>query len=169
MGLLRHSQEQEGDDKPGSQKDSNSAGEFLAVTGVGGGNTEARVKEGREGHPETAVASESGRAEGVSSGELPHSSGELSKTTNEAGHADDSISVRDSTSLDVVHREDESGGGEREEAERTRVAEGPQLRSRVLDVGVTRERTLSSTAALKAVGIGEGTLVVSDGVHGSDG
>lgn len=45
----------------------------------------------------------------------PHASNKLSKTTNEAGHADDGIGDGDTASLDVDQREDEGGAREGEE------------------------------------------------------
>ena len=120
----------------------------------------------------------------------PHSSDELSKATNEAGHTDDSIRDGDTASLDVEHGEDESGGGEGEEttveinqsanlthvkqagvghSQGAGVADFPQ-RGRALDIGVGRERTVSPAGAVvNAIRIGERTLVVSEVVHGSQG
>ena len=46
----------------------------------------------------------------------PHSGSELSETADEASHTDNGIGDGDAASRDVVHREDESGGGEGEEA-----------------------------------------------------
>jgi len=161
-------EEEESDDEPGSQEDSNGASELAWVASVGRGDTEAGVKEACVGQPETTVTGESSRAKRVPSGKLPHSSGELSKTTNEASHTDDGVRDGDAPSRDVVHGEDESRGGKREETKRAWVAEGPERGNRILNIGVAGERTLSSTAALEAVGVGEGSLVVSDVVHGSN-
>jgi len=162
-------EEEEGDNEPCRQKDSNGAGELFSFTGVSSGNTVAGVKEGRVGQPKAAVTGESSRAECIASDKLPHSSGELSQTTDEAGHTDDGICDSDTASLDVVHREDEGGGGEREETKRTRVADLPQ-RGGALHVGVGSERAMSSTGAVvNAVRIREGTLVVSEVAHSSRG
>ena len=57
-GVVRYSQEDEGDDEPGSQEDSDGVGELARVTGVGSSNTKAGVKEGSVGQPETTVAGE---------------------------------------------------------------------------------------------------------------
>ena len=54
-----HSQEDEGNNKPGSQKDSDGVGELTRVGAVGSRNTVVGVKEGRVGQPETAVRGES--------------------------------------------------------------------------------------------------------------
>ena len=45
----------------------------------------------------------------------PHSSKDLSKTTDETGHTDDSVRNNDTAGMDVVHGEDEGGTREREE------------------------------------------------------
>lgn len=162
-------EEDECDDEPGCQEDSDTVGELSRVSAVGGSNTEAGVKEGSVGHPKAAVTGESSRAEGVTSGKLPHSSDELSKTTNETGHSDDGIRDSDTASLDVEHGEDEGGGGEGEETKGAGVADFPQ-RGRALDIGVGRERTMSTASAVvNAIRIRERTLVVSEVVHGSQG
>lgn len=57
--LKQHSQEDEGNDKPGSQENSDRAGELSRGIGVGSRNTEVGMKEGRVSQPETAVRSES--------------------------------------------------------------------------------------------------------------
>ena len=59
MGFLQYSQEDGGEDEPGSQKDSERVGELVRVIGVGGGNTEAGVKNCSIGQPETPVTTES--------------------------------------------------------------------------------------------------------------
>lgn len=59
MGLFWYSQEDEGEDDPGSQKDPDSVVELPRVLSVGSGNAETRVKEGRVGQPETTVDAES--------------------------------------------------------------------------------------------------------------
>ena len=59
MGFLEHSQENEGDNKPGSQKDPNCVVELLRVVGEGVGETEARVNKGSVGQPEVTVSGES--------------------------------------------------------------------------------------------------------------
>jgi len=159
-------EEDECDDEPGCQEDSNSAWELPRVSTVGRGNAEAGVKEGGVGQPKATVTGEGSRAERVTSCELPHASDELSKTTNEAGHTDDGICDSDAASLDVVHGQDESRGGEGEETKRTRVAEFPQ-RGGALDVGVGGERAMSAAGAVvNAVRIGEGALVVVHDSHG---
>lgn len=158
-------EEEEGDNEPGSQEDSDGAGEFVGVTSVSSANTVAGVKEGRVGQPKAAITGESGRAERIASDKLPHSSGELGKTTNEAGHTDDGIRDANTASLAVVHGEDEGGAGEGEETKRARVADLPQRR-RALDVGVGSEGAMSATGAvLNAVRIRERTLVVSEVAH----
>ena len=58
MQFLRHSQEDEGEDDPSSQKYSDSAVELLGMSGVGIGNTKARVKEGGISEPETTIKGE---------------------------------------------------------------------------------------------------------------
>ena len=53
-----------------------------------------------------------GGGEGILGGELPHACDELRKAANEEGHADDDVRRGDAPGLDVVHGEDEGGGGE---------------------------------------------------------
>ena len=59
LEALRHLQEDEGDDDPGSQEDSDGAVELVKVTGVGSGNAKVGVEEGRVSQPESTVAGES--------------------------------------------------------------------------------------------------------------
>lgn len=54
-----YSQEEEGDNEPGSQEDSDGASELVGVTSVSSANTVAGVKEGRVGQPKAAVTGES--------------------------------------------------------------------------------------------------------------
>jgi len=161
-------EEEEGDDKPGSQEDPDSVSELARDFLVGGSNTETRVKEGGIGQPETAVAGESSSAKRIASGELPHSSDELSETTNETSHANDGVGDGDTASLYVVHGEHESGGSEGVETERTGVAKDPQLRGGIVDIGMggkSRGAVGSATAGV----VREGTLLVGDGIHDSGG
>lgn len=130
-------EEDEGDDEPRSQEDCDGIVELIRGLGVSSSNTVAWVEEGRVGQPETAVGGESSGAKSVASRELPHSSSELSKATDEAGHADDGVGDSNTPSLNVVHRKDEGCASEREETERARVTDDPQLRGGVVDIGVT--------------------------------
>jgi len=57
-GFPRHSQVDEGEDKPGGQKYSGGVAELARVSSIGLFNTEGRMKEGSVGHPETAVRTE---------------------------------------------------------------------------------------------------------------
>jgi len=52
---VRHSQEDEGEDDPGSQKDSDGAVKLPRMIGVGIGNTETGVKECGVGKPEATI------------------------------------------------------------------------------------------------------------------
>jgi len=132
-------EEDEGDDEPRSQEDCDGIVELFRGLGVSSSDTVVWVEEGRVGQPETAVGGESSGAKSVASRELPHSSSELSKATDEAGHTDDSVGDGDAPSVDVVHRKDEGCASEREETERARVTDDPQLRGGVVDIGVTGE------------------------------
>lgn len=80
----------------------------------------------------------------------PHSSGELSKTTDEAGHTDDGICDSDTASLDVVHREDEGGGGEREETT------GDCPISKLMDVKQVGRRLLTEDQGCRSSSAGKG-------------
>jgi len=53
-----HLQEDESNNKPGSQKDSDCAVELPGVVGEGSGETETRVNEGSVGKPEVTVGDE---------------------------------------------------------------------------------------------------------------
>ena len=57
--IKRHLQEDEGDDEPGSQKESDCVGELAGSVSVGGGDTETRNDKAGIGHPETSERSES--------------------------------------------------------------------------------------------------------------
>jgi len=156
-------EEEEGDDKPGTQEDPDSARKLARDFLIGGRNTETGVKEGGVGQPETTVAGESSSAERIASGKLPHSGNELSETTNETGHADDGVGDGDTASLHVVHGEHESGGSEGVETKRTGVAKDPQLRGGIVDIGMGGESAVGSATAGV---VREGTLLVGDGIHG---
>ena len=56
--FLRHSQVDEGEDKPGGQKDSGGVAELSRMINIGRLNTKGRMKEGSVGHPETTVRTE---------------------------------------------------------------------------------------------------------------
>jgi len=162
--------EEEGYDKPGGQKDSESVGELARGIGVGSRNTEVGMKNGGVGQPETAKRGESSRAERITGGKLPHSGKDLSKSTNETSHTDDGIRNNDTAGMDIVHGEDEGGTREGEEAERTRVADDPQLRGGVVNIGVGRESrgSVSSGTVMfvtDVVGIADETLLVCDVAH----
>jgi len=113
--------------------------ELTGGLGVGGSDTEIGVKEGSVGQPETAIRGESGSAESVAGGELPHPSSKLSETADEASHTDDGVGDGNIASMDVIHGQDEGRAGEGEETERTRVTQVPQLRGGVVNVGVGGE------------------------------
>lgn len=55
------------------------------------------------------------RSKGITTGELPHSRHKLSKTTSEAGHAEDDIGCVDVSCVYIVHGKNECGGCEREQ------------------------------------------------------
>jgi len=162
-------EEDEGDDEPGGQKESDCVGELTGSVSVSGANTEARNDKAGVGHPETTVGSESSCAEGVTSGEFPHAGNELGEPTNKAGHADDGIRDGNATSLDIDQGEDKGGAREREETERARVANDPQLRGGVVNIGVVR-KSGSMGAAFIANGarVLEGVLLGTV-AHGSGG
>jgi len=162
-------EEDEGDDEPRSQKDSDSVVKFIRGLGIGSSDTVVGMKEGRVGQPETAIRGESSGAESVTSGKLPHAGSELSETADEAGHTNDSVGDGDTPSVDVVHGENEGCASEGEETKRTRVADDPQLRGSVVDVGVGWEGA-SSVSALAVVvlitdvvGVANGGLFCGDG------
>jgi len=168
--------EDEGDDKPSGQKDSDSAGQLTRGIGVRSRDTKRGVEEGSVGHPETTVRGEGSRAKGVTSGELPHSSSKLGKTTDETGHANHSIGDGNAAGLDVVHGEDEGGGGEGEETERSRVGDYPQLGGGVVNIGLDRESTggvSSATVVVVFVAddvvVVDGTLLVREVAHDGEG
>ena len=57
---MSHSQEEEGYDEPGSQKDTNSAVEFTSrALGISIANTEPRDEKGSERQPETSIRGKS--------------------------------------------------------------------------------------------------------------
>jgi hypothetical protein len=116
--------------------------------GVSSGNTVVWVEEGRVGQPETTVGGESSGAKSIASRELPHSSSKLSKATDEAGHADDSVGDSNTPSVNVVHRKDEGRASEGEETKRARVTDDPQLRGGVVDIGMTGEGARSVSTLL---------------------
>jgi len=171
VDLQGRQEEDEGNDEPGSQKDADGVGKLFGDFGVGSRDTVVGVKEGREGQPETSVRSKSSRAERIASSEFPHSSSELSKATDETGHADDGIGDRDTAGADVVHGEDESGAGEGEEAKRTRITDDPQLGGGVVNIGVGRKSgsTVSSTTMVMfvadVVGVIDRAFLVGDVAH----
>jgi hypothetical protein len=90
-------------------------------------------------------------------GHTPHSSSKLSKATNKAGPTEDSVGNGNTARTDVVHGEDEGCASEGEEttanpsaiskdhqtrtvySQRTRVTEDPQLRSGVVNKGMSGE------------------------------
>jgi hypothetical protein len=168
-------EEEEGDDEPGTQKDSESVGEFIEGFSVGITDTEAGNEDSGIGHPETAVRSESSCAESVASGEFPHPGGELGKTTDETGHTDNDVADRDTAGPDVVHGEDEGGAREREETERAGVGDDPQLGGGVVDVGVSRKRRSIVAAGTVVMFVTDGArvldgaLLVGSVAHGSGG
>ena len=121
----------------------------------------------------------------------PHSSSKLSQTTDEAGHTDDSVGCGNATSTDVEHGENKGCSSEGEEttgdsirprtassrrgkySQRSRVADDPQLRGGVVNVGVGRERASggSSTTVVvvitDVVGVADGGLLGGSGHGGS--
>jgi len=165
-------EEEEGDDEPGSQKDSESVGELTGGISVSSTDTEVRDEEGGEGQPETTVGSESSCAERVAGSEFPHPSSELGKTTDETGHTDDGVRDGNSASLDIEHGKDKGGARERKETERARVGDDPQLRGGVVDVGVSRKRRsmLTTGAVVMFITDGarvlDGTFLVGNVAHG---
>jgi len=170
------SQKEEGaDDEPGSQEDTDTVGELTRGISVSIRNTEARPEEGRVGQPETTERSESSGAEGITGNKLPHPSKDLRKTTDENGHTDNGVRNSNTTGLNVVHGEDESRAREGEEAERTRVADNPQLGGGVVNKGGGGEgrRIVSSGTMVMFVthsmGVVDGTLLVNDVAHGGYG
>jgi len=157
-------EKEEADDKPCSQKDSESVGKLARSICVGSRNTEVGMKNGSVGQPETSKRRESSRAERITSSKLPHSSEDLSKTTDETSHTDNGVRNNNTAGLDVVHGEDEGGAREREETKRTRVTDDPQLRGSVVDISVGRERR---SGVSSGTGIVNGTLLVCDVAHDS--
>jgi hypothetical protein len=115
-------QEQESDDGPSSEVDTQRARELLGILSVRSSGTGAWVEDSSIGEPEGSVRRKCGSTESVTLGELPHSSEKLSKTTTEDGHSNDRVRVMDSSGLEVVQRQDESGGCKREETKRSRTS-----------------------------------------------
>lgn len=162
-------EEEEGYDEPGGQEDSDSVVKFFRGFGVGSGDTVVGVEESRVSQPETAVRGESSGAECVASGELPHSSSKLSKTTDEAGHSDDSVGDGNTASVNVVQGENKGCASEGEETKRTWVTDDPQLRGGVVDVGVGGESASSGTSRTVVVFITDVARVANGGLLSWDG
>jgi len=99
---------------PGKKEDSKSALELSHIGTICGYNTASRKKNRRIRHPECAIGSESSSTESIALGEFPHAGKNLSEPTTENSHADNNVRVRDSAGVNVKHRQDKSGGRERE-------------------------------------------------------
>lgn len=115
---------QEGEDEPSHEVDTKSGLE-LSLRVLSGKDTRAGPVDQSERKPKGSVRGESGGSEGVTTSELPHSSEELSESSETHGHSDDDVGVGDSSDSTVVPRKDEGGRRESEETERSRVRELP--------------------------------------------
>jgi len=118
--LERTEEQEEGDHEPSHQVNAKTALKFSHI-GECSKNTTARKKNGGIGQPECTIGCEGCGTKGVASGEFPHSSEELGKTTTEDGHSNYNIWLGDASCLKIVQGQDESGGSEREQTEGGRV------------------------------------------------
>lgn len=142
---------------------------FIRGAGIGSSDTVVGMKEGRVGQPETAIRGECSGAESVTSGKLPHAGSELSETADKAGHTNDSVGDSDTASVDIEQGENQSCASEGEETKRTGVANDPQLRGSVVDVGVGWEGASSVSAGAVVVLITDVVGVANGGLFGGDG
>jgi hypothetical protein len=141
--LVGGDEHDEGEGEPGHQVDSKSIVELIG-RGVSGEDTGRWPEDEGKREPETAIGRESSGTEGVTGRELPHACKKLDETSNADGHRDDQVRGGDVTSIDVEERQDQRGGGEREETERAGVTELP-----VVD-GETRLRDINTAASVGA-------------------
>lgn len=131
-------EEEEGDDSPSNEVDSDGRNDLGGVGRGSIGFTDARAgdQKRRKREPERAVGSECGSTKSIASGEFPHTSKELGETTAEESHADDNVGCVDTTSIDIVQRQDESRRCEGEETKWAGVAElGARASNGVVNVG----------------------------------
>lgn len=118
----------EGEDAPGQEIEADCVSQlsWIVVTGT---DVEPRNVDGTEGHPEATVRTQGDRTEGVFDGHFPHTGQQLDETTVEHGEPDDDGVVGDTHGLCVNQGEDEGGGGEGAQPQRSRVGELVHRRS----------------------------------------
>lgn len=73
--------------------------------------------------PETTIRGESGSGKSVSADEFLNTGNQLSETTVGECHSHYDVGCGDSSSLDIVHGQDEGGGSETHQSEGRRVTE----------------------------------------------
>jgi len=113
--LLKRAEEQEeSDHEPSHQVDAKTALKFSNI-GECSENAAARKENSGIGQPECTIGGECCSAKGVASGEFPHSSEELGKTTTEDGHSNYNIWLGNASCLKIVQGQNESGRSKREQ------------------------------------------------------